>query len=212
MASKIEWLPIGSVTLNPNNPRVINAQGLQDLIASIREFPEMLELRPCVVTPEGMIIAGNMRYEACVQLGKTHVPVIRASDMSAEQIRQFIIKDNVSYGEWNIETLLQDYEINELADWGLRDVDFTIEEEEDEDDGEADTVSFQAGLSIKIKCETKEQYNELQKMLKLSGKTITYEAFIGIIEGKPRNKRKTPPKGKEEQGGENNTFAPAGGE
>ena len=97
----IQKVKISKVFSNPINPRTIKKDKFQKLVKSIREFPEMLELRPIVVNSEMKIIGGNMRFKACQELGLKEVYIIKAENLTKEQIQQFIIKDNVGFGEWD---------------------------------------------------------------------------------------------------------------
>ena len=117
----MEWtrVPIGDIKPNPENPRIIRDEAFQKLVRSIREFPEMLELRPLVVNGDGVVLGGNMRLRACEAAGLVDVPVVRASSLTEEQQREFIIKDNVGYGEWEWEALANLWDVEKLAEWGL---------------------------------------------------------------------------------------------
>ena len=103
---------------NPNNPRVIKKDKLHKLVQSLREFPEMLEARPIVVDPDYMVLGGNMRLQAAIKAGLTEVPVYIASWEETKQ-KQFIIKDNVGFGEWDWDALANEWDADELNDWGL---------------------------------------------------------------------------------------------
>ena len=105
----IEKVKINKVFSNPVNPRTIKEAEFKKLVKSIKDFPEMLNLRPIVVNAEGGIIGGNMRYLACKEIGLKEIPVIRAENLTEEQIEQFIIKDNVSFGEWDWDILANDW-------------------------------------------------------------------------------------------------------
>jgi len=115
----IEKVKINKVFSNPVNPRTIKKTEFEKLVKSIKDFPEMLNLRPIVVNAEGGIIGGNMRYLACKEIGLKEIPVIRAENLTEQQIEQFIIKDNVSFGDWDWDILANDWKSNELNDWGL---------------------------------------------------------------------------------------------
>jgi hypothetical protein len=115
----IEKVKITEVFSNPVNPRTIKEAEFKKLVKSIKDFPEMLNLRPIVVNAEGGIIGGNMRYLACKDIGLKEIPVIRAENLTDEQIEQFIIKDNVSFGDWDWDILANDWTSSELNDWGL---------------------------------------------------------------------------------------------
>jgi DNA modification methylase len=104
---------------NPNNPRHIKDDKFKKLVKSIKDFPEMLDARPIVVDEDMVVLGGNMRLKACISAGLTHVPIIKVSDISDEKKKEFIVKDNVGYGEWDFDILLEDYDKEILLDWGL---------------------------------------------------------------------------------------------
>jgi hypothetical protein len=116
---KTEIVPINTVKLAPNNPRVIKNDKFKKLVSSIKEFPEMLSLRPIVVDDDMVVLGGNMRLRACREAGLVEVPILRASDFTEEQKKEFVIKDNSSFGEWDWDVLANEWNIEELADWGL---------------------------------------------------------------------------------------------
>ena len=114
----VKKVKINEIKLNPNNPRLIKDDKFAKLVQSIKDFPEMLEIRPIVVNDDMIILGGNMRYKACKEAGIKEVPIIIAKGLSAEKQREFLIKDNVSGGEWDFE-LLKDWDALELESWGL---------------------------------------------------------------------------------------------
>jgi hypothetical protein len=122
----VKLTKIGDIKMNPNNPRTIKDDKFRQLVKSITEFPKMLELRPIVVNDDMIVLGGNMRLKACKEAGLSEIPVIKASELTDEEQRQFIIKDNVGYGEWDFSMLKNDYSTDELEDWGLDIPDFTI--------------------------------------------------------------------------------------
>jgi DNA modification methylase len=103
---------------NPKNPRVIKDDKFQKLVQSIRAFPQMLDVRPIVCTPDGVVLGGNMRLRACKEAGLREVPVHVVSWLDSQQ-EEFIIKDNVGYGEWDWDILANEWDANQLEDWGL---------------------------------------------------------------------------------------------
>jgi len=135
---KTEMVKISEVKNNPNNPRVIKDDKFDKLVRSIKEFPKMLEIRPIVVNDDMIVLGGNMRLKACKEAGLKEVPIIKASDLTEDEQKQFIIKDNVSGGEWDWEMLQNDWNLEELDEWGLDVPDFTpdqvLEAEEDDFD------------------------------------------------------------------------------
>jgi len=115
----IEKVSIKDIKANPNNPRVIRDDKFRKLVKSINEFPEMLELRPIVVNDDMVVLGGNMRLKACKEAGLSEVAIIKASNLSEEQQAEFIIKDNVGFGEWDWDMLANEYDEQDLKDWGL---------------------------------------------------------------------------------------------
>lgn len=109
---------INKLKTNPNNPRAIRKGQLDKLVKSLREFPEMLEARPIVVDPDFVVLGGNMRLKAAQLAGLTEVPVYVASWEEAKH-KEFIIKDNLAFGEWDWDELANTWNSVELEDWGL---------------------------------------------------------------------------------------------
>ena len=131
---KITITPISSIKPNPNNPRLIKDDKFKKLVKSIQEFPEMLNLRPIVINADNIVLGGNMRLKACKEAGLKQVPVILAEDLTEEQQKQFIIKDNVGFGEWDWEDLANNWNAEELSEWGLDIPDFKVQEVEAQED------------------------------------------------------------------------------
>ena len=107
---------------NPNNPRVLRDDKFQKLKQSITEFPKMLSLRPMVIDENNVVLGGNMRLRALQELGFTDVEeawVKRSSDLTEDEKKRFIIADNVAFGEWDWDTLANDWEVVDLEAWGL---------------------------------------------------------------------------------------------
>lgn len=112
-------LSVEEVNENPDNPRIIKDYKFNKLVRSVKDFPKMLELRPIVVDENNIILGGNMRYKAAVQAGLKEVYVIQANELTEEQKKEFVIKDNSSFGEWDWDILANEWDIQNLKDWGL---------------------------------------------------------------------------------------------
>lgn len=106
------------IKLNPDNPRFIKDESFNKLVKSIQEFPEMLELRPIVVNEDMVVLGGNMRLRACREAGLKEIP-ITVAHLTSEEQKEFIIKDNVSMGDWNWEQLANEWDEQDLVEWGL---------------------------------------------------------------------------------------------
>jgi hypothetical protein len=115
---------ITELKTNPNNPRTIKNDKFKKLVQSIKDFPKMLEIRPIVVNEDNIVLGGNMRLKACIEAGLQVIPVINANDLTPEEQKQFIIKDNVGFGEWDFEELANNWDDQNLNEWGLDIPDF----------------------------------------------------------------------------------------
>lgn len=125
---------INEIKSNPNNPRIIKDHKFKQLVKSIQDFPQMLELRPIVIDENNMVLGGNMRLKACLEAGLTDVPVIHANNLSEDKKKEFIVKDNVGYGEWDWDDLANNWDALELTEWGLDIPNFDAEVLEAEED------------------------------------------------------------------------------
>jgi ParB-like chromosome segregation protein Spo0J len=132
---------------NPNNPRVLRDDKFQKLKQSITEFPKMLSLRPMVIDENNVVLGGNMRLRALQELGFTDVEdawVKRSSDLTEEEKRRFIIADNVAFGEWDWDTLANDWDVVDLEAWGLEIpfYDEEVKEEQSKEEEEFKTLEL----------------------------------------------------------------------
>jgi hypothetical protein len=119
----MQTIKISKLKGNPSNPRVLRDEKFIKLKNSIEAFPDMLQKRPIVAVTDKdgkyMVLGGNMRLKACADLGMKDVPVILADEWTEEQRREFIIKDNVGFGEWDWDQLANEWDAGQLSDWGL---------------------------------------------------------------------------------------------
>jgi len=138
----IQKVKITEIFSNPNNPRLIKKDKFEKLVKSIKEFPEMLQLRPIIVNSDMNILGGNMRFKACQELGFKEVYIIKAEKLTDKQVQQFVIKDNVGFGEWDWDILANAWDTRELKDWGM-DVWQGAQEDDlfDVNDSEIDSLS-----------------------------------------------------------------------
>ena len=125
-------MKITDIKPNPENPRIIKDHKFKQLVESIKSFPQMLELRPIVIDEKNVVLGGNMRLKACIEAGLTDVPVVQAKDLTDLQKKEFIVKDNVGYGEWDWDDLANNWDEQLLTEWGLDIPNFAIAPSEDE--------------------------------------------------------------------------------
>ena len=114
----MQVVKISEVKVNPNNPRLIKDDKFKKLVQSVKDFPEMLKIRPIVVNKDMIILGGNMRYKACKEAGLKEIPIIK-TDLTEEQQKEFLIKDNVSGGEWDWDMLANEWNSEDITSWGL---------------------------------------------------------------------------------------------
>jgi hypothetical protein len=164
----MKYLKINEIKLNPNNPRLIKDDKFTKLVQSIKDFPEMLDIRPIVVNQDMIILGGNMRYKACKEAGLKEIPVI-VTDLTEEQQKEFLIKDNVSGGEWDWD-LLSEWDSEQLEDWGLdvwqqpAEVDYSILDDDDISE-QLEDMTNGVKKAIQIEFEA-EHYNEAFELVK----------------------------------------------
>ena len=165
---------ITDVKPNPKNPRVIKDGKFQKLVKSIQEFPDMLNKRPLIVFTDVddkyVVLGGNMRLKALNELKYKEIPVIIADEWTEEQKAEFLIKDNVGFGEWDWDSLANEWDAEKLDEWGLNvpifadDVDYSILDDEDlEDQLNAMTDGVKKAIQIEFEAEHYEEAYELVK-------------------------------------------------
>ncbi len=128
----IENINIKEIKPNSNNPRVIKDYKFKKLVRSIQNFPEMLDLRPIVVNEDKVVLGGNMRLRACQEAGLEEVPIIIAKDLNEAKQKEFVVKDNLNYGEWDWDMLANEFDLMELDTYGL-DLNPTLFNDKDEE-------------------------------------------------------------------------------
>jgi hypothetical protein len=172
-------LKINQIKPNESNPRIIKEPKFKKLVKSIKDFPEMLELRPVIIDEDNVILGGNMRYKACVEAGLKEVPVKIAKGLTEEQKQEFIVKDNVGFGEWDWDILGNEWDNQKLGEWGmdvwqpeeavdysaLDDIDLgnTLQSKQD---------NVLRGIVIEFEVSMYDEANELIKKARESGKNV----------------------------------------
>jgi hypothetical protein len=186
MSNKIQIVKIDKVKINKENPRIIKDSKYQSLVKSIKEFPKMLNIRPIVVDENYVVLGGNMRLRACQEAGLKEIPIIVAEQLTENEQREFVIKDNVSFGEWDWELLANDWDATSLVDWGL---DVPIFSEKDKIDNlneeidsvglpEFETKDTTIKLTISFENEKdREEFVELHKIFILKKQVLNWSTW-----------------------------------
>jgi hypothetical protein len=184
-------LKLSEIKENPDNPRKIKKEQLDKLKKSITDFPEMLNMRPIVVDINNVVLGGNMRLLALKELGYTEVPVIKVEELTPDQKKQFIVKDNVNYGEWDWDMLNSaNWNLNYLDNWGL-DIPKWLNDDDKEPefdfDHRYDKLNSYLNNKVKQVCLflTLEQYEDtidkLTKLMEYEGLESNTEAVLFLI-------------------------------
>ena len=195
----MEKVKISEVKLNPNNPRLIKDDKFKKLVQSIKDFPEMLNIRPIVVNKDMIILGGNMRYKACKEAGLKEIPII-ITDLTEEQQREFLIKDNTSGGEWDWEVLANEWDAEELDAWGLDlPIDFNPEVlEAEEDDFEVPDGGIETDIVLgdlfeigehRLLCGDSTQTDTFEKLMQgeMADMVVTDPPYNVAYEGKTKD-------------------------
>lgn len=194
----IQKVKINAIKSNPNNPRLIKDDKFHKLVKSIKEFPQMLELRPIVVNDEMVILGGNMRHKACIEAGLKEVTIVKAKDLTEEQQKEFIIKDNVGFGEWDWDILANEWDAESLEEWGLDlpiEMETHLEAEEDDfempEEVKTDIVLgdlFEIG-EHRLLCGDSTQTDTFEKLMKgeMADMVVTDPPYNVAYEGKTKD-------------------------
>ena len=177
---KTKTIKISELKGNETNPRIIKESKFKQLVQSIKDFPEMLKLRPIVVNEDMTILGGNMRYKACVEAGVKEVPITIAKGLTKEQQDEFIIKDNVGFGEWDWNTLANEWDNVLLKEWGMdvwqpeEAVDYSVLEDLDLDEEIEDlTKGVRKGILIDF------DQDDYEQAVEVVGKYRKAGAYVG---------------------------------
>jgi ParB-like chromosome segregation protein Spo0J len=170
----MQIVKINQIKPNPRNPRTIKDFKFKKLVKSIQEFPDMLNKRPLIVFTDSdgkfVVLGGNMRLKALKELNFEDIPVIIADEWTEEQKNEFLIKDNVGFGDWDWDDLANTWDEDLLTDWGM-DIpkfmdteDYSILDDEDLDD-KLDALTGGIKKAIQIEFEF-EHYDEATELVK----------------------------------------------
>jgi ParB-like chromosome segregation protein Spo0J len=161
----MEKLNIAAIKPNEENPRFITDAKFKKLVKSIKDFPEMLEVRPLVIDEDNIVLGGNMRLKALKAAGVFEIPVKRVVGWTEQQKKEFIIKDNIGYGEWDWDLVANGWEAEQLEDWGLDVPNFGGNDE----DLLGENISENEIFKIQVALETEEKQNQLYQELLAKG-------------------------------------------
>ena len=171
---------INELKNNEANPRTITDGKFEKLVQSLKDFPEMLKLRPIVVDEDMTVLGGNMRLKACKEAGIKKVHVTVAQGLTEDQKKEFIIKDNSSFGEWDWDLLTDEWDTVKLNEWGLE-LESPVEVEDfSEKNSEIDIDEIEDKMSITLNY-TQEEYFKVCEQLRSIAQT--HEQAVWILLG-----------------------------
>jgi site-specific DNA-methyltransferase (adenine-specific) len=201
----MKLVKISEVKPNPKNPRIIKDGKFQKLVKSIQEFPDMLNKRPLVVFTDVdnkyVVLGGNMRLKACKEIGLKEIPIIIADEWTEEQKNEFLIKDNVGFGEWDWDSLANEWDAEKLDDWGLDlPVDLSVQEEleAEEDDFDVPEGGIETDIILgdlfeigehRLLCGDSTQTDTFEKLMQgeLADMVVTDPPYNVAYEGKTKD-------------------------
>jgi site-specific DNA-methyltransferase (adenine-specific) len=194
----IQTVKISEIKTNPNNPRIIKDEKFAKLVQSIKDFPKMLEIRPIVVNDDMIVLGGNMRLKACKEAGIKQIPIIKASDLTEDEQRQFIIKDNVGFGEWDWDMIANEWDTEQLTEWGLDVPYMGVDLEAEEDDFEVPEDGIETDIVLgdlfeigehRLLCGDSTQTDTFEKLFngQLADLVVTDPPYNVAYEGKTKD-------------------------
>ena len=176
----MELVNIKEVKGNDNNPRIIKEAKFKKLVKSIKEFPEMLKLRPIVVNNDMVVLGGNMRLKACTEAGLSEVWILKAENLTKEQENEFIVKDNVGFGEWDWDIIANEWDRQQLGDWGLDVPSINLSEEEYTSKVDSPIYETKVIKPNETELYDLDKYNELIKEIESSDIQEEEKTFLKI--------------------------------
>jgi ParB-like chromosome segregation protein Spo0J len=181
----MKLVKISEVKPNPKNPRIIKDGKFQKLVKSIQEFPDMLNKRPLIVFTDVdnkyVVLGGNMRLKACKEIGLKEIPIIIADEWTEEQKNEFLIKDNVGFGEWDWDSLANEWDSEKLDDWGL-DLPIIMDEPSlDELIGEEKNKPASMKITFKTVEQLQEAENDIQELIDRKYNGAFYSVSAGEL-------------------------------
>jgi ParB-like chromosome segregation protein Spo0J len=178
---QVNKVKITEVKNNPKNPRLIKDDKIKKLVKSIQEFPQMLELRPIVVDENNIVLGGNMRLKACKEAGLKEVYIVKAEGLTELQKDEFIVKDNVGFGEWDWDMLANEWDVDLLDEWGL-DLPVIMEEPSlDELIGEEKNKPASMKITFKTVEQLQEAENDIQELIDRKYNGAFYSVSAGEV-------------------------------
>lgn len=184
---QVQYVKIGNIISNPNNPRILKDARFEKLVQSLVDFPEMLEKRPliCVTTASGkfMVLGGNQRLKAATKAGIKQLPVMLADDWSEEKRQEFIVRDNINFGDWDWELLTTEWNEGQLIEWGLEMPEAGTQLSEDELASFFEDDNTEKEQMFKIVLEyTEDDYNAVSEALKrhTGSKEQIFAKLLGV--------------------------------
>jgi ParB-like chromosome segregation protein Spo0J len=178
---QVSKVKITEVKNNPSNPRLIKDDKFKRLVKSIQDFPQMLKLRPIVVDENSIVLGGNMRLKACKEAGLKEVYIVKAENFTEEQKQEFIVKDNVGFGEWDWDMLANEWDTEKLTDWGL-DLPVFMDEPSYEDlIGEEKNKPASMKITFKTVEQLQEAENDIQELIDRKFQGAFYSVSAGEI-------------------------------
>jgi len=190
----VSYVPIKKVKANKSNPRIIRDDKFRKLVRSIKEFPEMLRVRPIVVNGDMETLGGNMRLKACLEAGLKEVPVVVVEEWDEQRQKEFVIKDNLGYGEWDWDLLANEWDTQKLEEWGMdvwKGEEMMVEDEMEGEGGSGDLDDDKKRIYIEISQQFFEEMLDVLRYWREQDKEVGLMVFNYLRERKLENEKKS---------------------
>jgi len=190
----VSYVPIKKVKANKANPRIIRDDKFRKLVRSIKEFPEMLRVRPIVVNGDMETLGGNMRLKACLEAGLKEVPVVVVEEWDEQRQKEFVIKDNLGYGEWDWDLLANEWDTEKLEEWGMdvwKGQEMMMEDEMEGEGGSGDLDDDKKRIYIEISQQFFEEMLDVLRYWREQDKEVGLMVFNYLRERKLENEKKS---------------------
>ena len=190
----VSYVPIKKVKANKANPRIIRDDKFRKLVRSIKEFPEMLRVRPIVVNGDMETLGGNMRLKACLEAGLKEVPVVVVEEWDEQRQKEFVIKDNLGYGEWDWDLLANEWDTEKLEEWGMdvwKGQEMMMEDEMEGEGGSGELDDDKKRIYIEISQQFFEEMLDVLRYWREQDKEVGLMVFNYLRERKLENEKKS---------------------
>lgn len=166
--AKIEYRKTVDLETLYHNPRFILDEEFKSLCKSLEDNPDYFEARPIIISDRtGMlvVIAGNMRLRAAIEIGKKEVPTILLKGLTVDREKEIIIRDNVNNGNWDYDILANEWDKDQLVEWGVPAM-WDLGEEEPEEPAQTKALTAKLVIEFETQFQMEQARTEIEEVLR----------------------------------------------